>query len=67
MIKTRGMRILGRMAQAVPVLAGVVVVSFVLTRALPEDPVAYFAGSVADASSIEEIRKAIRFYVLQLD
>ena len=51
--------ILGRVAQAIPVIAGVVVISFVLTRALPGDPAAYFAGPAADEASIAEIREAL--------
>lgn len=45
-----------RLAQTLPVLLGVVIISFVLTRALPGDPAAYFAGVMADAGSIEETR-----------
>ena len=37
-------------------ILGVVLVSFLLTRALPGDPAAYFAGDAADAASIEETR-----------
>ena len=48
--------ILLRVAQAVPVVIGVVVVSFLLTRALPGDPAAYFAGDAADAESIAQVR-----------
>ncbi len=59
MVSARTKMILGRMAQAIPVLAGVVVISFVLTRALPGDPAAYFAGPAADAASIAEIREAL--------
>ena len=51
--------ILGRMAQAIPVVMGVVVISFLLTRALPGDPAAYFAGPAADEASIAEIREAL--------
>jgi peptide/nickel transport system permease protein len=51
--------ILGRVAQAIPVIAGVVVISFLLTRALPGDPAAYFAGPAADEASIAEIREAL--------
>ncbi|MFK7746098.1 MAG: ABC transporter permease [Roseobacter sp.] len=51
--------ILGRMAQAIPVIMGVVVISFVLTRALPGDPAAYFAGPAADEASIAEVREAL--------
>lgn len=38
---------------------GVVVISFLLTRALPGDPAVYFAGAAADAASIEEVREAL--------
>lgn len=55
----RARMILGRVAQAIPVVAGVVVISFVLTRALPGDPAAYFAGPAADAQSIAEIRETL--------
>ncbi|MEP2639879.1 ABC transporter permease [Roseobacter sp.] len=48
-----------RLAQALPVVIGVVVISFLLTRALPGDPAVYFAGVAADATSIEETRVAM--------
>ncbi len=48
-----------RVLQAIPVVVGVVVISFVLTRALPGDPAVYFAGAAADAESIEEVRVAM--------
>lgn len=48
-----------RVAQAIPVIIGVVIISFLLTRALPGDPAVYFAGAAADAASIEEIRIAL--------
>lgn len=51
--------ILGRVAQAIPVVIGVVVISFVLTRALPGDPAAYFAGPAADEASIAQIREEL--------
>lgn len=50
---------LGRIAQAVPVVIGVVVISFLLTRALPGDPAVYFAGPAADEAYIEQIRIAL--------
>ena len=50
---------LARIAQAVPVVIGVVVISFLLTRALPGDPAVYFAGPAADEASIEQIRIAL--------
>lgn len=51
--------VLLRCAQAIPVVFGVVVISFLLTRALPGDPAVYFAGVMADEASIEETRIAL--------
>lgn len=48
-----------RIAQAIPVLFGVVVVSFILTRALPGDPAVYFAGASATEESIAQVREAL--------
>ena len=48
--------ILARVLQAIPTLFGIVVVTFLLTRALPGDPAAYFAGASATPESIAEIR-----------
>ena len=48
-----------RSVQSIPVLIGVVVISFVLTRTLPGDPAVYFAGAAADEQSINEIRIAM--------
>ncbi|MEM9097217.1 MAG: ABC transporter permease [Pseudomonadota bacterium] len=48
-----------RIVQAFPVVIGVVVISFVLTRALPGDPAVYFAGAAADEASIEQVRAAM--------
>jgi ABC-type dipeptide/oligopeptide/nickel transport system permease component len=45
-----------RLLAALPTLVGVVVVTFLLTRMLPGDPAAYFAGPAATAASIEETR-----------
>ncbi len=54
------LRILGqRSLQALPALVGIIIVTFVLTRALPGDPAVYFAGPAADARSIAEIRKQL--------
>ena len=50
------MMILKRMMMAVPSLIGVVIVTFLLTRALPGDPAAYFAGPAATTEAIEQIR-----------
>ncbi|OAN43029.1 peptide ABC transporter permease [Paramagnetospirillum marisnigri] len=51
--------VLRRLLGALPSIAAVVVVTFVLTRALPGDPAAYFAGPAADAQSVEEIRRKL--------
>jgi peptide/nickel transport system permease protein len=48
--------IVKRMLFAVPSLIGVVIVTFLLTRALPGDPAAYFAGPAATKEAIEQIR-----------
>jgi peptide/nickel transport system permease protein len=45
-----------RLALAVPSLIGVVIVTFVLTRALPGDPAAYFAGPAATREAVEQVR-----------
>jgi dipeptide transport system permease protein len=48
--------ILKRLMVALPSLIGVVIVTFLLTRALPGDPAAYFAGPAATQEAIEQIR-----------
>jgi peptide/nickel transport system permease protein len=48
--------IVKRILVAVPSLIGVVIVTFLLTRALPGDPAAYFAGPAATQEAIEQIR-----------
>jgi len=45
-----------RLLIAIPSLVGVVIVTFLLTRALPGDPAAYFAGPAATREAIEQIR-----------
>ena len=45
-----------RLAGAIPSVIGVIVVTFVLTRALPGDPAAFFAGPAASAQAIQEVR-----------
>ena len=45
-----------RLLAAAPGLIGVVVVTFLLNRALPGDPAAFFAGPAASQQAIEEIR-----------
>jgi len=46
----------GRLLAALPGVIGVIIVSFVLTRALPGDPAAYFAGPAATPQAIQEVR-----------
>jgi peptide/nickel transport system permease protein len=53
------MLILKRLVFAVPSLIGVVIVTFLLTRALPGDPAAYFAGPAATLESIAQIRSKL--------
>src|SRR3990167_2169084 len=48
--------LLSRLATAIPSIVGVVVVTFMLTRLLPGDPEAYFAGLAASPQAIAEIR-----------
>jgi peptide/nickel transport system permease protein len=48
-----------RLLQAIPVVIGVVVITFVLTRALPGDPAVYFAGDAADEASIQQVRETL--------
>ena len=55
------MMVLRRLATALPSIAGVIVVTFLLTRALPGDPAAYFAGVAATQQAIEEIRHLMGF------
>lgn len=55
MMRLAAMRILG----ALPNLLGVIVITFLLTRALPGDPAAYFAGPAANEASIAQIRAAL--------
>ena len=55
----RGAAIFNRIAQAIPVVIGVVVISFVLTRALPGDPAVQFAGAAATPESIEQVRQSL--------
>jgi ABC-type dipeptide/oligopeptide/nickel transport system permease component len=50
---------LRRLLVAVPSLIGVVIVTFLLTRALPGDPAAYFAGPAATKEAIEQIRNKL--------
>ncbi len=51
--------VLGRLAGAIPNIIGVVIVTFLLTRALPGDPAAFFAGPAATPQAIEEVRRSL--------
>lgn len=44
---------------ALPSVAGIIVLTFCLTRLLPGDPAAYFAGPAATPASIEEVRRQL--------
>lgn len=50
---------LGRLLTTIPALIGVIVVSFLLTRVLPGDTAAYFAGPAATPQAVEEVRKSL--------
>ncbi|WP_298834959.1 ABC transporter permease [uncultured Piscinibacter sp.] len=52
MIKVIARRLLG----ALPNLLGVIIVTFLLTRALPGDPAAYFAGGAATQEAVDQVR-----------
>jgi peptide/nickel transport system permease protein len=56
---TRLRLLLKRMLQSIPTVIGIIVVTFILTRALPGDPAAYFAGPAATPDSIAEIKKSL--------
>jgi peptide/nickel transport system permease protein len=49
----------GRILTTIPALIGVVVVSFLLTRVLPGDTAAYFAGPAATPQAIEAGKKKL--------
>lgn len=51
--------IMRRLLLGLPTLAGVVIVSFVLTRLLPGDPAVYFAGAAPTAEAIADLRKVL--------
>lgn len=58
MAKHSTLRIVGqRILGAIPSVIGVVIVTFLLTRSLPGDPAAFFAGPAATAEAIAEVRR----------
>jgi peptide/nickel transport system permease protein len=48
-----------RLVTTIPSIIGVIIVTFLLTRVLPGDPAAYFAGPAATPQAIEEVRKSL--------
>jgi peptide/nickel transport system permease protein len=54
-----GRIILKRLLAALPNLVGVVVITFLLTRAIPGDPAAYFAGGAATMEAVEQVRQQL--------
>ena len=48
-----------RIFAAIPSVIGVIVITFALTRALPGDPAAYFAGPAASQEAIDQIREGL--------
>ena len=51
--------VLRRISSAIPSLIGVIVVTFLLSRALPGDPAVYFAGPAANNKSVAQVRHAL--------
>jgi ABC-type dipeptide/oligopeptide/nickel transport system permease component len=51
--------LLKRLLMSLPNLVGVVIVTFLLTRALPGDPAAYFAGAAATPEAVEQVREQL--------
>lgn len=58
-MQSRMKAVSNRLVQTIPVVIGVVIISFLLTRALPGDPAVYFAGVAADEASIEQVRVSL--------
>ena len=58
-MQTRLSQVGRRLLQSLPSVLGIIIISFVLTRALPGDPAVYFAGAMADEESIAQVRKAL--------
>ncbi|MFN7444492.1 MAG: ABC transporter permease [Curvibacter sp.] len=48
-----------RLLSALPNLLGIVVITFVLTRALPGDPAAFFAGPAGSQEAVEQVREKL--------
>ena len=48
-----------RLITVIPTLIGVIIVTFLLTRALPGDPAAYFVGPAATREAVEQVRVSL--------
>jgi len=48
-----------RLLGALPNLFGIVVITFLLTRALPGDPAAFFAGPAGSQEAVEQVREKL--------
>ena len=48
-----------RLLGALPNLLGIVVITFLLTRALPGDPAAFFAGGAGTQEAVEQVREKL--------
>lgn len=55
------MLVLRRLATALPSVGGIIIVTFWLTRALPDDPAVYSAGPAATQQAIAQIRHLMGF------
>ncbi|MGA1263077.1 MAG: ABC transporter permease [Prochlorothrix sp.] len=60
MIRSPLWKIIGqRLLSAIPSIIGVILVTFLLTRALPGDPAAFFAGPAATTEAIAQVRESL--------
>ena len=53
------MLVLKRLVGALPNLFGIVLITFLLTRALPGDPAAFFAGGAGSQEAVEQVREKL--------
>ncbi|MES2483268.1 MAG: ABC transporter permease [Pseudomonadota bacterium] len=51
--------VLKRLLGALPNLVGIVVITFLLTRALPGDPAAFLAGAAGTQEAVEQVREQL--------
>ncbi|HET6828762.1 MAG TPA: ABC transporter permease [Ramlibacter sp.] len=54
-----GVLVLKRLLGAMPNLLGIVLITFLLTRALPGDPAAFFAGPAGTQEAVEQVREKL--------